>query len=78
MLCIAVEKNNDDARRNLHSSNKFDSPKEIILADARAEFLECCERETRQYQKRSGKAAFTKAVPVLPTNGQDKAYKTTL
>lgn len=49
--CIGLEKNNDDARRNFHSSNKWDGAKEIILADYRLEELgPKFEREPR-YEK---------------------------
>ena len=48
---IAVEKNNDDARRNYHSSNRLDGAKEIVLADARLETLRDYSREKRPYNK---------------------------
>lgn len=50
---VAVEKNNDDARRNYRSSNKLDGAKEIILADARMEVLTHYERDCRVYTKSS-------------------------
>lgn len=34
-----MEKNNDDARRNYFSSNKWDGPKEILLTETRLEKL---------------------------------------
>ena len=48
---IAVEKNNDDARRNYHSSNRLDGAKEIVPADARLETLRDYAREKRPYNK---------------------------
>ena len=48
---IAVEKNNDDARRNYRSSNRLDGAKEIVLADARLETLRDYAREKRPYNK---------------------------
>ena len=41
---LGTEKNNDEARRNYMSSNHFDAPREILLADVRLEKL-------RMYQK---------------------------
>ncbi len=53
MYSVALEKNNDDARRNFRSSNKFDGAKEILLADARMEMLRDCERDPRSYSMKS-------------------------
>ena len=52
---IAVEKNNDDARKNYLSSNRLDGAREILLSDARAEVLSSkgCERQVRGYHKHS-------------------------
>ncbi len=52
MTLIALEKNNDDARRNFNSSNRLDAAKEIIVTDARLESLRGdCAREKRPYSK---------------------------
>ena len=50
-----MEKNNDDARRNYFSSNKWDGPREILLTEARLEWLkrEGYERNKRGYNKAS-------------------------
>ena len=52
---IGVEKNNDVAKRNYFSSNKWDAPREILSADARLNILSrtpSCQREKRTYEKR--------------------------
>ncbi len=48
MTLIALEKNNDDARRNFNSSTRLDAAKEIIVIDARLESFEggLCAPET--------------------------------
>ena len=48
---IGVEHNNDDARRNYASSNHFDAPREILLAETRLEKLSKFNRPKRQYEK---------------------------
>ena len=48
---IGVEKNNDDARRNVFSSNQHDALKEILLTAARLETLASYERQERTYTK---------------------------
>ncbi len=48
---LALEENNDDARRNYRSSNKLDGGKEILLTDARQELLTDYERDVRKYTK---------------------------
>ncbi len=53
MYSVALEKNNDDARRNFRSSNKLDGAKEILLADARMEILGEYERDRRSYKMKS-------------------------
>lgn len=45
----AMEKNNDDAKRNVMSSNYFDAPKEILVTDARLQQLD------NNYWDRNGK-----------------------
>lgn len=52
-LTIAVEKNNDDARRYYNSSNRWDGPKDILLTEARLEELEEYECPTRSYTKKT-------------------------
>ena len=52
---IAVEKSNNDVRRNYHSSNRLDGAKEIILADARLETLRDYAREKRPYNVTTGR-----------------------
>lgn len=47
----AVEKNNDDARRNYFSSNKWDGAKDILLTEARLEMLKEYARVKRGYNK---------------------------
>ena len=47
-----VEKNNDDARRNFLSSNRWDAPKEVLLAEHRLDLLSRFSREKRLYTKR--------------------------
>ena len=51
-IIAALEKNNDDAHRNFHSSNKLDGAKEILLADAHMEELADYERHPRKYTTR--------------------------
>ncbi len=52
MTLIALEKNNDDARRTFNSSNRLDAAKKIIVTDARLEFLRGdCARQKRPYNK---------------------------
>ena len=49
-----VEKNNDDARRNYFSSNRWDASTDIIQTEARLETLQkTCELEKRAYTKRN-------------------------
>ena len=50
---VALEKNNDDARRNFHSSNHLDGAREIIVTDARLESLAECARQKRPYNKQN-------------------------
>lgn len=47
---VAV-KNNDAARRNYLSSNRWDGAKEILLTEARLELLRDYKRLVRQYEK---------------------------
>ena len=47
-----VEKNNDDARRNFLSSNRWDAPKEVLLAEHRLDCLAHYARKKRQYHKK--------------------------
>ncbi len=47
-----VKKNNDDARRNFLSSNRWDAPKEVLLAEHRLDLLSRFTRKKRQYTKR--------------------------
>ena len=55
VFCHAgVEQNNDDSKRNLHSSNMHDGPSEILLTERIINHLsEPCERQKRQYQKKN-------------------------
>lgn len=48
LIHIAVEKNNDEARKHYNSSNRLDGGHEIVLADARMEQLQ---HEKRKYKK---------------------------
>ena len=50
-MIIAVEKNNDDARKHYNSSNRLDGGQEIVVADARLELLQHCGRKKRKYEK---------------------------
>ena len=54
MYLLAVEKNNDAARRNYFSSNKWDGPKDILLTEGRLEMLNDFKRVVRQYDKAGG------------------------
>ncbi len=49
MSILAVEKNNDDARRNYSSSNHFDAPRDVLLTEARLQALSEYERQKRPY-----------------------------
>ena len=58
ILCIGVEKNNDDAKRNYHSSNRHDAAGDILVTEARLEELrrgttefDSCVRNKRSYDK---------------------------
>eukprot|EP00731_Ephydatia_muelleri_P034484 Em0062g7a len=48
---IGVEKHNDDSKRNYFSSNRWDAPAEIMLAEHRLELLQQYAREKRHYTK---------------------------
>ncbi|KAL5488880.1 hypothetical protein EMCRGX_G017893 [Ephydatia muelleri] len=49
--CQGVEKHNDDSKRNYFSSNRWDAPAEIMLAEHRLELLQQYAREKRHYTK---------------------------
>ena len=49
--CIGVEKNNEVARRNARSSNKWDLACDIIRTENRLHVLEHTKREKRKYDK---------------------------
>ncbi len=52
MYILAVEKNNDDARRNNSSSTHLDAPRDVLLTEARLKSLAEYEREKRQYTQK--------------------------
>eukprot|EP00731_Ephydatia_muelleri_P021708 Em0014g299a len=49
--CQGVEKHKDDSKRNYFSSNHWDAPAEIMLAEHRLELLQQYAREKRHYTK---------------------------
>ncbi|KAL5508868.1 hypothetical protein EMCRGX_G004128 [Ephydatia muelleri] len=49
--CQGVEKHKDDSKRNYFSSNRWDAPAEIMLAEHRLELLQQYAREKRHYTK---------------------------
>ena len=51
--CQGVEKHNDDSKRNYFSSNRWDAPGEIMMAEHRLELLQQYARDRRQYTKHS-------------------------
>ena len=53
ILYVGIEKHNDDSKRNYFSSNRWDAPAEIMMAEHRLELLQKYAREKRQYTKRS-------------------------
>ena len=62
-LFLGVEKNNDTAKRNYYSSNRWDAAKEILLSEARIEKMTpVCSRKKRAYNKEDTEYWETKIV----------------
>ena len=49
--CTGVEKNNDDAKRNYFSSNRWDAASDILETEYRLEKLSSYNRQKRKYEK---------------------------